>query len=81
VALTDAIARIRIQVKIDAWGNTTLLDPDRLGNVFSYRSAYCDPGTGLFQFGIRWYAPDLGRWMSEDPIVTITRPGTYKEHK
>jgi RHS repeat-associated protein len=41
---------------------------DYAGPIFVYTGRYLDPLTGLQNNHHRWYAPELGRWMSEDPI-------------
>jgi len=39
----------------------------RLGSLWFARGL-CDPDTGLVRFGAREYEPELGRWVSKDPI-------------
>jgi RHS repeat-associated protein len=38
--------------------------------AFNFRlsSKYLDPETGLYYYGLRYYNPSLGRWLSRDPI-------------
>ena len=37
-------------------------------NHFRFSTKYCDPDCNLYDFGMRWYSPSLGRWLSRDPI-------------
>ena len=37
-------------------------------NPFRFSSKYADGVTGLYYYGYRYYSPELGRWMSRDPI-------------
>jgi RHS repeat-associated protein len=52
----------------DAWGGSTGFG--RIG-TFRYRSGYEDSYTKLLNFGVRWYDPILGRWLSPDPLLPI----------
>ena len=49
-------------------------DNDSLGEIFTFKGAYRDPDTHLCHFGVRWYTPDLGRWITEDPLLSIIAP-------
>ncbi len=40
---------------------------DALDTVFAHHGSIVDPKTGLQLKGARWYAPDLGRFVSRDP--------------
>ncbi len=37
-------------------------------NPFRFSSEYCDSETELVYYNYRYYNPDLGRWLSRDPI-------------
>ena len=37
-------------------------------NPFRFSSEYCDEETGLVYYNYRYYNPELGRWISRDPI-------------
>ena len=37
-------------------------------NPFQFSSKYTDSETGLSYYGFRFYSPELGRWLSRDPI-------------
>ncbi len=37
-------------------------------NVFRFSTKYFDVETGLCYYGFRFYNPELGRWMSRDPL-------------
>ncbi len=53
----------------DAWGNCTITtDVDNIAtlNPFRYRSYYFDTETGLYYLNSRYYAPDMGRFISPD---------------
>jgi RHS repeat-associated protein len=78
IALADSTGVIRAQITIDSWGNETVVDPDQLAGAFGFGGAYRDRDTRLVHFGVRWYAPELGRWMSEDPLLaTLAGAGEH----
>ncbi len=37
-------------------------------NPFRFSTKYADDVAGLYYYGYRYYSPELGRWMSRDPI-------------
>jgi len=37
-------------------------------NVFCFSTKYVDEETGLIYYGYRYYSPEIGRWLSRDPI-------------
>ena len=37
-------------------------------NTLRYSSRYTDDETGLLYYGYRYYSPELGKWLSADPI-------------
>jgi len=65
----DASGTIRAHYAFDAFGNTMSQSGD-LASTFSLRfsTKYADDETGLYYYGYRYYAPELGRWVNPDPI-------------
>jgi RHS repeat-associated protein len=63
-ALTDATGNISTQMSYDAYGNSTSNSLTRYG----YTGRELDADTGLMYYRARWYDPQLGRFISEDPI-------------
>ena len=54
------------------YGGTAFLAGDNLCEVarkeYRYSGKECDDVTGLYDYGHRYYAPWMGRWLSPDPI-------------
>jgi RHS repeat-associated protein len=48
---------------------------------FRFSSEYLDPETGLVYYGFRYYSPELGRWMSRDPIGELAFFRGYTRNK
>lgn len=48
-----------------------------VGNPWRYRGKRVDKETGLIYFGYRYYDPEIGRWVSPDPLGTIDGPNLY----
>ena len=72
-ALTDASGSVAAQFTYDAWGNvlsgtinSSLLTINSLR--YLWQGGAYSAATGLYQFRARWYSPELGRWLSPDPI-------------
>ena len=53
----------------DAFGRT-LSATGSMADVFPFRfsTKYYDAEAGLYYYGYRYYSPDLGRWLTRDPI-------------
>ncbi len=64
VGLTDQRGRVAEQVNYDSYGNSA----GPLLTRFGYTGRERDPLTGLLYYRARWYDPDLGRFISEDPL-------------
>lgn len=47
------------------------------GNPWRYRGKRVDKEVGLMYFGYRYYDPEVGRWISPDPLGTIDGPNLY----
>ncbi|MCU7369953.1 RHS repeat-associated core domain-containing protein [Paucibacter sp. O1-1] len=66
MATTAADGSLKSETLYDAWGNPV----ERQGqsaNKFAYTGHQADPETGLYYFKARYYDPELGRFISEDP--------------
>jgi RHS repeat-associated protein len=57
-----------------AYGET---DPSTHSNQWLFASKRYDPETNLYSFGLRYYAPDLGRWITTDPKSYQEGPNLY----
>jgi len=57
------------QYQFDPYGNT-ISKTGALADVnpFRFSTKYLDSETGLYYFGHRYYIPEIGRWLSRDPI-------------
>jgi RHS repeat-associated protein len=49
-------------------GANGLADTGGIVTVYAHHGSLLDAATGLQRKGERWYSPDLGRFVSEDPI-------------
>ena len=53
----------------DAFGNLLHSSGDLAdANPFRYSTKYRDSETGFYYYGYRYYSPELGRWISRDPL-------------
>ncbi len=66
-ALVDSAGNIAESYEFGAWGNV-LSGASAIGNRFLFQGREYSWATGLYNFRARWYAPELGRWLSPDPI-------------
>jgi RHS repeat-associated protein len=63
-ALTDASGTVTFSFGYDSFGNVTSGSATR----YTYTGRERDPDTGLMYYRARWYDPQMGRFISEDPI-------------
>jgi RHS repeat-associated protein len=63
-ALTNSLGVSISQMSYDAFGNSSGSSLTR----YDYTGRERDPDTGLLYYRARWYDPQLGRFISEDPI-------------
>jgi RHS repeat-associated protein len=64
-ALTNSLGVVTSQINYDAFGNpTTSASLTR----YTYTGREFDSDTGLYYYRARWYDPQVGRFISEDPI-------------
>lgn len=62
----DAYGKV-LDVK-DASGNSIANHQSSIGNRYLWQGREYDFQTGLYYFRARWYSPEIGRWLSKDPI-------------
>lgn len=48
-----------------------------VGNPWRFKGKRVDKEVGLIYFGYRYYDPEIGRWISPDPMGTIDGPNMY----
>ena len=80
-ALTDASAAVVERYRYTAYGVLTILAPDGVtvrsvssyANPFTFTGREWDSETGLYYYRARFYAAQLGRFCSRDPLA-ISRP-------
>ena len=63
-ALTNSSGNVSSQITYDGYGNSTSNSLTRYG----FTGRELDADTGLLYYRARWYDPQLGRFISEDPI-------------
>ncbi|MDQ7844210.1 MAG: RHS repeat-associated core domain-containing protein [Armatimonadota bacterium] len=68
-ALTDSAGAPLASLFYDAWGNLRSSSGTWNGGNYRFTGAELDQATGLYHMGARFYAPSLGRWLSEDPMT------------
>jgi RHS repeat-associated protein len=66
IALTDETGVVKTTYVYDAYGNVTITG-EASDNPFQYTGREND-GTGLLHYRLRYYSPEMGRFISEDPI-------------
>ena len=79
-ALTDAAGNTVETVEYQAFGRAVikdalgqLHDQSTVGNELLYASRELDPETNLYYLRARHYDPDTGRFLQEDPVVSINQ--------
>ncbi|MDD5263080.1 MAG: RHS repeat-associated core domain-containing protein [Methylacidiphilales bacterium] len=65
--LTDSTGTVRARYEFDPWGRRTKLSGD-LDTVASHTGHFANAKSGLYLTLNRQYDPELGRWLSRDPI-------------
>ncbi len=67
--LVDVDGNVVSHCAYDPYGNTIAQsDTQEDFNPVRFSSKYCDGETGFYYYGFRFYSPQLGRWLSRDPI-------------
>jgi RHS repeat-associated protein len=75
IAMTDSTGSIVESYEYDAYGKTTIRDAEgntltesEIGCRYLFQGREYDASTGHYYFRARWYQPDIGRWLSKDPV-------------
>jgi RHS repeat-associated protein len=63
--VTDAAGAVIRTIPYDPWGKP---DAAGLDSTYAFTGRTWDAETGLYYYRARYYSPDLGRFISEDPI-------------
>jgi RHS repeat-associated protein len=66
-ALTDEAGAVTASVLYDAWGAVRIYTNPTLLGKYLFTGAEAEGVMPLYHMGARFYAPTLGRWLSEDP--------------
>ena len=69
VRITDKSGKQVQKYEYDPYGNIIEAEGVIHDNPFRYSQKYYDIETGLYYYGARYYNPEYGRWLSEDPIT------------
>jgi len=83
-ALTDATGTIKERYAFSAFGVRRILTPafgDRATSecdfTFAFQGQFLDAESGFLNYGYRYYSPNLGRWLSKDPIGEVGGVNLY----
>lgn len=68
LALLDENGRTRWRARYRAWGRVARTDVDEVRQPLRFQGQYEDEETGLFYNRHRYYDPDAGRYLTQDPI-------------
>ncbi|OGV41195.1 MAG: hypothetical protein A2X46_07540 [Lentisphaerae bacterium GWF2_57_35] len=69
VDLTDSNGALVAHYEYDPYGNTLRAEGAEASiNPYRFSSKYADEETALYYYGFRFYSPEMGRWLSRDPI-------------
>ena len=75
VAIVSAAGAVQERYGYDAFGPVQIMEPDfdpRGTSSYSwdwlFHGEFIDAESGLYNYGYRYYHPQLGRWLSRDPL-------------
>ncbi len=64
--LTTSSGNASTTYEYDAYGNSLTTNPD--SNRYLFSTKEFDVRSGLYYFGARYYDPEIGRWLTQDPL-------------
>ncbi len=84
ICLLDLKGEVIERYRYTSFGESEILSPtgerrsrSTIGNPWQYASKRLDEETGLIAFGVRYYDPSLGRWITPDPAGFTDGPNLY----
>jgi RHS repeat-associated protein len=75
VARTDAAGAVETTWLYDAWGR---IEPGEAAAEYGFTGREWDPEIGLYYYRARYYDPDAGRFVSEDPLRFLVDLNFYR---
>ena len=67
--LTDASGTDVAHYRYDAFGNTLeAVGPRASENPYRFSTKELHAASGLYDYGLRFYSPSMGRWINRDPL-------------
>jgi RHS repeat-associated protein len=77
--LTDNTGAVIDQIDYDAYGNITKETNPTAGDRYKWASGQWQTNVGMYQFGMRWFMPSNGHWLSEDPTGLGPDTNPYRD--
>lgn len=79
VQMTDAAQQVVARYAYDAYGRTLEASGSQANdNPYRYSTKAYHAVSGLYDYGLRFYSPGLGRWINRDPIGTFGGLNIYQ---
>jgi RHS repeat-associated protein len=75
--VTNSSGSTVTRYRYDAFGNRTVIGSEGYASPIRWQGREFDSATGLLYYRARYYAPQLGRFLSEDPIGIAGGPNVY----
>ncbi len=72
VLATDSTGKVLGRENYSPFGERQIKDPAASGNTLWFTGKPQNESSGLSYFGARYYSPELGQFMSVDPVAPIT---------
>ena len=75
-AVTDSAGKVVYNADYHPFGTQFIKDGD-FDETLGFTGKEYDSDTGLYYFNARWYDSELGRFISEDPVMDPNSPNLY----